>query len=139
MLRPQEITSTQASLVVAQGASGQYTLTQVAGALITDPEEPARGARVWLPFDDKAALLRDYSSSVPPHDGACRAANGSPSTACAQDVEGQYASALKLTGTSYVATTVDLPKTAYAVSLWFKTTTHRRALRADAQLGRDAP
>ena len=47
---------------MAPSASGRYTVTQVAGALITDPEEPARGARVWLPFDDPAALLRDYSS-----------------------------------------------------------------------------
>ena len=92
VLRPQEITSTQASLVVAQGASGQYTLTQVAGALITDPEEPARGARMWLPFDDKAALLRDYSASVPPHDGSCVASDStSPSADCTQDVVGQYA------------------------------------------------
>jgi hypothetical protein len=71
VLRPGEQAQAQGQLSVASTASGAYTLTQVAGALITDWTEPAHGARLWLPFDDNEAFLADRSGSLPSHDGAC--------------------------------------------------------------------
>ncbi len=94
--------------------SGVYSLTQVAGALITDWRELAGGAQVWLPFEDPNTF-EDRSGSQPPHHGTC-VGNGCPPGR----EQGKYGQALKLNGNAYVEAPLDLSD-GYAVSLWFKT------------------
>ena len=123
VLYPQTTVTATGALAVSASAGGAYTVTQVAAALITDWEEIACSARLYLPFDDKTKLLGDRSASVPPHDAVCLAAGtGAPSTDCQLDPSGKYANAVKLTGTSYVRSDALATKTGYAASMWFKTT-----------------
>ena len=124
VLRVTEQSSTSGSVRVSDATpSGVYSMTQVAGALITDWSEAATKASLWLRFDDPARPFYDYSGSVPPHDGACQSGSGSPSTGCTLDTNGHFGSALKLTGSSYVWSAAGVGATGYAASLWFKSTT----------------
>ncbi len=101
-------------LVVKAGAtSGPYSLTQVAGALITDWRTGSGGTSLWLRFDDPQALYRDTSGSQPDHDGTCKGVGCTITT-------GRYGSALHLDGSSYVFSAVPVAATEYAVSFWFK-------------------
>ena len=124
VLRATEQSATSGNVTVSgAAASGVYSMTQVAGALIADWSEAATKAGLWLRFDDPARPFYDYSGSVPPHDGACLTGSGTSSTGCTLDANGHFGSALKLTGSSYVWSAAGVGATGYAVSLWFKTTT----------------
>ncbi|MBC8422435.1 MAG: hypothetical protein H8E01_00230, partial [Chloroflexi bacterium] len=105
--------------VDAVAPTGVYSLTQVAGALITDWGELAGGAQVWLPFEDPSDsnTFEDRSGSQPPHHGTCVGASCPPGRQ-----QGKYGNALVLNGNAYVEALVDVSETAFAVSLWFKTT-----------------
>lgn len=100
-------------------ATGAYSLTQVAGALIADWAELAGGAQLWYQFEEPstATVFIDRSGHQPPHNGEC---SGSGCVPVKND--GVYGGALRLDGTSYVASTYDVSKGDYALSLWFKTT-----------------
>jgi hypothetical protein len=107
------------TIVVSQtAASGVYSLTQVAGALITDWQSIAGGAKLWLRFDDPAGVTEyaDSSGQIPPHPGHCSNAGG-----CTPDpAGGQFGGALQLNGNAMVLSDVQVPQKGYAVSLWFK-------------------
>jgi Concanavalin A-like lectin/glucanases superfamily/Bacterial TSP3 repeat len=108
--------------VLASSASGTYSLTQVAGALIANLTAETDQAALWLRFDDPAAPYVDWSDSLTPHNGACFDQNGASATACVQEpAGGRIGGGLKLAGTGRVDVPIDVSETAYAVSLWFKT------------------
>jgi hypothetical protein len=121
VLGPQAQASVSGTLdVLPDAASGTYSLTQVAGALITDLSVESRGASLWLRFDEPvgSTVFADSSGRVPAHDGACGAAG-----ACSLDAPGgRFGGGLKLAGTGYVEVPLDASETSYALSLWFKTT-----------------
>ncbi|MCU0501974.1 MAG: hypothetical protein MUC51_09445, partial [Anaerolineae bacterium] len=115
-LQQQMITGTVA--VSQTAASGVYSLTQVAGALITDWQTIAGGAKLWLRFDDPAGVTEftDSSGQIPPHPGRCSSAGG-----CTPDpAGGQFGGAAYLNGNAMVVSDVQVPQKGYAVSLWFK-------------------
>jgi Concanavalin A-like lectin/glucanases superfamily/Bacterial TSP3 repeat/Bacterial Ig-like domain len=113
-------------LQVLSPTSGAYKVTQVAGALIANLTLESDQAALWMRFDNSAAPLVDGSGSIPPHDGACYDANGPspyPSVDCGLDpAGGRIGGGLKLSGATYVDVPLDVSETAYAVSLWFRTT-----------------
>jgi len=104
-------------------ATGAYSLTQVAGALIADWAELAGGAQLWYQFEEPitATVFIDRSGHQPPHDGAC--SDPGPGSGCVPvKDEGVYGGALRLDGTAHVSSAYDVSKGNYALSLWFKTT-----------------
>ena len=122
-LRPQTQASMAGTLSVLNKASGAYSITQVAGALIENLAIESNEAALWLRFDDATAPFADWSGSLPPHDGACFDGNGASATACAQDAAGgRIGGGLKLAGTGYVEVPLNVSEGAYALALWFKTT-----------------
>ena len=96
--------------VAGTATTGVYSLTQVAGALITDWSELAGGARLWLPFEEP--LGQDRSGSIPPHDGTC--------VGTCTSATGKFGSSLRLDGSGYMTSDLRLSTDAYALSLWFK-------------------
>ncbi len=112
--------------VSATAASGVYSATLTASALISDWTALAEGAKLWLPMDDP--VTTDRSGSFPPNDATCMpVADGH---ACASVVGGPYGNALSLDGASYLSSPADPSETAYGVSLWFKTSQAGGALFA---------
>jgi hypothetical protein len=97
--------------VSASAATGVYSLTQSAGALITDWSVLSKGAKLWLPMDDPTTA--DRSGSFPPNDATC-------TSSCPSVTGGRYGNALSLNGSSYLSSPADPNETQYAVSLWFK-------------------
>ncbi|MCP4538326.1 MAG: tandem-95 repeat protein [Chloroflexi bacterium] len=91
--------------------SGIYSLTQVAGALITDWSEVSGHADLWMPFEDPITM--DRSGSQPSHDGIC--------VGTCQSLPGLYGDAMRLYGNSYMTSDFDPSEINYAVSLWFRT------------------
>jgi subtilisin-like proprotein convertase family protein len=119
VLQPQEQRVMDGSVAVpAAAASGTYSLTQVAGALITDWGASADSAALWLPFEDPvgSTTFLDRSGAIPVHNGTCV---GSACTLVKSD--GRYGGALQLNGSSYVTSAYDPSETNYTLSLWFKT------------------
>jgi len=114
VLYPQEEQTISGDAVVDDdiAATETYSLTQVAGALITDWSELAgEDVQLWLPFEDPITL--DQSGNIPSHDGTC------VGTCTGQS--GVYGDALRLTGSNYMASDYDPSESAYGLSLWFKT------------------
>jgi uncharacterized repeat protein (TIGR01451 family) len=117
-LTPQHDVNMAGNLDVLPGAaSGAYSLTQVAGALITDLTVEADNALLWLPFDDPAGstVFADHSGLVPAHDGQCVGG------CTLQPADGRVGGALKLDDSGYVHSDAPVSSTGYGVSLWFKT------------------
>ena len=110
------VTATGTLGVSSAAASGAYSLTQVAGALITDWRTGSGGSSLWLRFDEDAGATsyRDTSGSQPAHDGTC------VGTGCTIVTNGRYGSAIQLNGGGYVHSDTPVSASAYAVSLWFK-------------------
>ena len=102
-------------------ASGAYSVTQVAGALITDWRTGSGNSSLWLRFDDDAGTTtyRDTSGSQPAHDGSCVG----PAGACTIVSQGRYGGAIQLDGTGYVHSDAAVSSSDYAVSFWFKAST----------------
>lgn len=100
-------------------ASGVYSLTQVAGALITDWSELSGGATLWLPFDEPAGgtTWADRSGNHPPHDATCASVVGCTTV----PTGGRYGGALDLSH-GYVRSEIGISPQNYAVSFWFKNT-----------------
>ena len=124
VLMPKGATSATGDLGVASNAaSGVYSLTQVAGALITDWRELSGNADQWLRFDEAvgATTYADTSGNVPPNDGAC---TGSATVCTIVAAGGKFGNAIQLNGQGYVKSAVQVPTAAYALSLWFKTSTN---------------
>ncbi len=120
VLMPQEEKTMGGSLSVAgTAASGVYSLTQAAGALITDWRELSGSADLWLPFDDAAgaATYTDKSGNVPANPGRCVGPAGSCTIV---EGGGRYGSALQLNGQGYVSSDARTSASAFAVSMWFK-------------------
>jgi hypothetical protein len=120
VLMPQEEKAMQGGLGVASSApSGAYSLTQVAGALITERSEISGDADLWLPFDDAttATTYADASGSIPANNGYCVGPVGSCSIV---EAGGRYGSAVQLNGQGYVTSDARTSATAFAASLWFK-------------------
>ncbi len=117
VLRPQAEASMAGNLKVkSTAASGTYSVTQVAGALISDLTVESGNPSLWLPFDDPvgSTVFADSSDSEPAHDGKC---NGVCPLAPA---DGRSGGALKLAGTGYVTSDASLPANDYSVSFWFR-------------------
>ncbi len=113
ILQPTEAQTLDGELgVSASAASGVYSATLVASALIADWTVLAEGARLWLAMDDP--VTADRSGSFPPNDAICTGT-------CASITGGPYGNALLLDGASYLSSPADASETAYGVSLWFKT------------------
>lgn len=110
-------TTTGSLTINPVAASGAYSLTQVAGAHITDWREVSGGAALWLRFDELpgATSYQDTSGSQPAHDGACKSGVG-----CTIVSGGRFGNALQLDGTSYVYSAAPGSATEYAVAFWFK-------------------
>jgi uncharacterized repeat protein (TIGR01451 family) len=125
-LRPHAQATMAGPLRVLSPPSGVYNVTQAAGALIANLAVQSDQAALWLRFDDSAAPFADGSGSIPPHDGACYDASGPspyPSFDCGFDpASGRIGGGSKLAGATYVEVPLDVSETAYAVSLWFKST-----------------
>ncbi|MGD2077681.1 MAG: hypothetical protein PVH18_04835, partial [Chloroflexota bacterium] len=118
-LWPQTQANMDGTLQVIPAASGSYSLTQVAGALIADLSAESDNAALWLRFDDPpgSTTYLDTSGQFPAHDGQC------VGSGCLLDTAGgRTGGALKLDGTSYVDVPLDVSEEAYALALWFKTT-----------------
>lgn len=106
--------------VLQTAASGVYSLTQVAGALITDWQDISGDARLWLRFDEAAGatVYADSSGQIPPRDGHCTVAGG-----CSADpTGGRFGGALQFSPAGAVHSDVQVAQAAYGLSLWFKTT-----------------
>ena len=71
LLNPQESTGLAGEVTVGAAASGLYTLTQEADALITDWRGNSDYAEAFYRFSDNNDLLLDSSGAQPPRDGAC--------------------------------------------------------------------
>ena len=118
-LRPQaQVTMTGDLDVLPDAATGTYSLTQVAGALIADLSVEAHDASLWLRFDDPegSIVFADSSGRVPAHDGVCHG------TCPLQPADGRVGGALHLAGSGWVHSDAPASGTGYGVSLWFKTT-----------------
>lgn len=101
VLPPQGSTEISGDLNVANtAASSVISLTQQAGALITDWSEQSDGAAVWLKLDeaDGAHTFIDSSGRQPPHDGTCSG------TGCPTAAEGIFGNALHFDGNNDVVT-----------------------------------
>jgi hypothetical protein len=117
-LAPQHDVNMAGNLDVLPGAaSGAYSLTQVAGALIADLTVEADNASLWLPFDDPAGstVFADRSAQVPAHDGQCIGG------CTLGQADGRVGGALKLDKSGYVHSDAPALGTGYGVSMWFKT------------------
>jgi uncharacterized repeat protein (TIGR01451 family) len=109
-----QVTMTGDLVVGAAAASGTYSLTQVAGALISNPDE-SRRASLWLPFDSASgSVYPDTSGSVPAHDGHCIG------TCTLEPTGGRIGGAVKLDGAGSVRSYAAVPNDGFSVSLWFK-------------------
>jgi PKD repeat protein len=75
VLNPQESATLSGTVTVGAAASGVYTLTQEADALITDWREDSDYAELLYRFSDTDTFLDDESGSQPPRDGECPTAN----------------------------------------------------------------
>jgi len=120
VLMPQEEKTIGGSLSVAGTAStGVYSLTQAAGALITDWRELSGEADLWLPFDDAAGATTytDKSGNIPANPGRCVGPAGSCTVV---EGGGRYGSSLQVNGQGYVASDARTSASAFAVSMWFK-------------------
>ncbi|MEI8082691.1 MAG: hypothetical protein WCI74_12685, partial [Actinomycetes bacterium] len=108
--------------VLPTAASDVYSLTQVAGALITDWQTTAGGAKLWLRFDEPAgtAEYADSSGQIPPHPGRCSTAGR-----CAPDpAGGQFGGAVQLTNAASIRSEIQVAQKGYGVSFWFKTSSN---------------
>ncbi|NOZ06931.1 MAG: hypothetical protein GXP41_11385, partial [Chloroflexi bacterium] len=128
LLYPQEQKTLSGEMhIVTNTASGVYSFTQVAGALITNWSELAGKAKLWLPFEDPIGM--DRSGSIPPHDATC--------VGRCNSVDGIFGDALALNGLGYMVFDAATSNTDYALSLWFKTDQSNGVLFAeDKALGR---
>ncbi len=116
MLWPQAQATMAGELVVENGAaSGTYSLTQVAGALIVDPRVESREASLWLPFDDAQGSTLFVDESGHGHDGRCYG------TGCAiQGSAGRIGGAITLNGEGCIESDATLSNKRHSVSFWFK-------------------
>ena len=71
VLNPQEQAVLSGTVQVGSAASGVYTLTQQADALITNWREESNYAEGFYRFSDAETFLEDRSGSQPPRDGEC--------------------------------------------------------------------
>ncbi len=71
VLNPQESETLSGVVAVGTAASGVYTLTQQADALITNWREDSNYAEAFYRFSDADTLLEDTSGAQPPRDGDC--------------------------------------------------------------------
>ncbi|MGD8904785.1 MAG: hypothetical protein PVI67_14570, partial [Anaerolineae bacterium] len=118
-LRPQaEMTMMGDLEVLPAAASGTYSLTQVAGALIADLSAESDQASLWLRFDDPAGstVFADSSGRVPAHDGVCQG------SCTVQPADGRAGGALGLDNAGWVHSDAAASGTGYGLSLWFRTT-----------------
>ena len=102
--------------------SGVYSLTQTAGALISDWTELAADADLWYPFEDAstATTFSDRSGAIPAYDGTCT--DATPGVGCVPvKDDGIYGGGLRFDGTARIAADFDPSDSAFAISLWFKT------------------
>ena len=121
VLYPEEQQVMTGTLNVSSAAvSGVYSLTQVAGAQITDWSELSGGASLWLPFDEHATATTwlDHSGNRPVHDAVCTG------TGCTtSESGGRYGGALDLSrNAGYARSNIGLDSNHYSVSFWFKST-----------------
>ncbi len=118
VLQPLETKSIAGSVTVNQtNVSKAYSLTQVAGALISDLQAISSNAELWLRFDESAnaTVYADTSGRQPIHNGQCRG------TGCSIAADmGRLGSAIRLAGTGYVHSDAPVSATDYGVALWFK-------------------
>ncbi len=114
VLQPTQSRSLGGYTTVAGAATGVYSFTQSAGALVTDWKVLSQGVKLWLPMEDPTT--QDRSGSFPPNDATCTGA-------CPSVTGGRYGNALSLDGSSYLTSPADPNEAEYAVSLWYKTST----------------
>ena len=116
-LRPQTQANMAGELKVLDKPSRAYSVTQVAGALISDLSVASDQAALWLRFDDpvNSTGYTDSSGRIPAHDGWCA---GSGCTL--EPAAGRVGGALKLSGTANVSSDATVPAAPSSVSLWFK-------------------
>lgn len=123
LLYPQETQTISGTVQVDSVApAGVYSLTQRAGALITDWREISQGASLWYPFEDTATAVTfaDRSGSIPAHDGTC--SNPVSGAGCVPvKNDGVFGGALRLNGSAYLTANYDPANEGFALSLWFKT------------------
>jgi subtilase family serine protease/subtilisin-like proprotein convertase family protein len=124
LLYPQEEQVLSGEVPVANtAATGVYSLTQTAGALISDWTALSQGAALWFPFEDSttAVTFADRSGSIPPNDGTCT--NPVPGVGCVPiKTDGVSGGAIQFDGSAYISSDFDPTESAFAISLWFKTT-----------------
>ncbi len=97
VLNPKESVTISGIVDVGSAASGVYTLTQQADALITDWSENSNDAEALYRFSDTDTFLEDHSGSHPPRDGEC---NGHCPTLAA----GRYGNGAAFDGSSQYIT-----------------------------------
>ncbi|MEJ5309992.1 MAG: LamG-like jellyroll fold domain-containing protein [Anaerolineae bacterium] len=102
---------TQATLsgtlgVASMTASQPVSLTQVAGALITDWREQSNGAEMWLPLNEPASAttFMDHSGNVPLRNATC-----SGSTCPASGVPGYLGNGVRFDGANDYLVVQDSP------------------------------
>ncbi len=93
VLNPQESATLSGQVAVGSAASGVYTLTQQADALITDWREDSNYAEALYHFSGSTTLLEDHSGSQPPRDGEC-------SGTCPTLTDGRYGNGAAFNGTN---------------------------------------
>ncbi len=116
-LSPQHSANLSGNIHVrSDAATGVYSLTQVAGALITDLTVASDNASLWLRFDEEPSpgIYPDDSGRVPPQPGSCAGT-------CTLDAAGgRVGGGLKLNGSGYLESGATVSDAAFSVSLWFK-------------------
>jgi len=130
LLYPMEQQILQGEVAVADTApSGVYSLTQTAGALISDWADLASGADLWYPFEDDtdAISFADRSGSIPPQDGRCSNSDSGVGCVPVKD-DGVFGGSLQLEGNSAVISDYNPSDSAFAISLWFKTSAAKGGL-----------
>jgi len=122
VLQPQQARTLTGDVTVAStAASGVYSMTQTAGALIVDWAELAKQSTLWLPFEDP--ITADRSGSIPEHQQTC--------TGTCASVLGRFGNGLSLNGSSFMRSDKVLPQAEASISLWFKTTAAVGTLAAE--------
>ena len=129
ILQPQELKVMSGTVqVTSSSASRAISLTQVAGALITDWREQSGFAEIWLPLNEPVTTTTflDHSGNVPPRNGVC-----SGTTCPTRQAPGYFDYAAKFDGVNdrvviSDSTGFDFGAGAFSIALWFtKETTTR--------------
>ncbi len=120
----QQATLSGTVTVSTMSASQSVSLTQVAGALITDWREQSNFAEMWLRLEESAAATQfvDHSGSLPPRNASC-----SGSTCPTSGVPGYLGNGVRFDGTNDYLVVQDSPgfdfgRGGLTIAMWVKKT-----------------